>query len=245
MCEPSRPRHSIHRCRRRSWTVSLLVHAALATGLLATTFDPWWARDRAERDARAIVVTMASGQAEDETDADRTTETHFIGDPADVTAAMVRERLERTVAESDALPQPNKLDKLDALSERLTQVADPQSLRAMSAAMQSYLGIESRAAQPTPEAPGGQFDFDTAQSHDIRREPKPAGGYRYVATLLDADGRTVEVELAEQEGEPIFETMQRIKANPLLEQIYRHIVMPLLDKMMAGVKQTAQREPLR
>ena len=64
-----------------------------------------------------------------------------------------------------------------------------------------------------------------------------------MTVLLDAEGRTLEVEVSEQEGKPIYETMQRIKANPLLEQVYRQIVMPLLDQLMAGVKQAQAAKP--
>ena len=52
----------------------------------------------------------------------------------------------------------------------------------------------------------------------------------------------MEIEVSEQEGEPIYETMQRIKANPLLEQVYRQIVMPLLDQLMAAVRQAEARQ---
>ena len=67
--------------------------------------------------------------------------------------------------------------------------------------------------------------------------PKDGGGFRYVTVLLDAQGRTVETEVSQQEGEPVYELMQRIKANPLLEQVYRQIVMPLLDQLVAAAKQ--------
>jgi hypothetical protein len=234
-------RRSILRHRRFGWTVSFLIHATLTASLLAATFEPWWVADRAARDARAIVVSMAAVRAVDELESQAEPEVRIIGDPADVTATMVRDRLEQVVTEAEAMPETDKLAKLDILSERLTHVADEQSLRALSGTMQAFLGTKPRAAQPPQERPGGDFDFDTAQFHDIRRDPKEPAGFRYLAVLLDAEGRTMEVEVGEQEGQPIYETMQRIKANPLLEQVYRHIVLPLLDQMMAGVKQGGPR----
>ncbi|MCU0875025.1 MAG: hypothetical protein MUE50_22060 [Pirellulaceae bacterium] len=230
-------RRSIVRYRRCGWAISLLVHAALAAGLLAWTFQPWWLADWAARNPRRIQVTMAAGEARDDVAGQATPEVRIVSDPADVTGQLVRNRLDEVVAEAESLSEADKLAQLDALSERLTQVADEGSIQALSGVMQSFLSTKPRATQPAQERPPGDFDFETAQFHDIQRWPKEPDGFRYVTVLLDAAGRTLEVEVSEQEGKPVYETMQRIKANPLLEQVYRQIVMPLLDQLMAGVKQ--------
>ena len=237
MNPPPRIRRSIVRYRRCGWAISLLVHAALAAGLAAWTFQPWWLADWAARNARMIEVTMAAGEAADEAAEQAAPEVRIVSDPAEVTGQLVRNRLEEVVAESESLSEADKLAKLDELSERLTQVADEGSIQALSGVMQAFLGTQPRATQPAQEKPLGEFDFETAQFHDIQRYPKEPDGFRYVTVLLDAEGRTLEVEVSEQEGKPIYETMQRIKANPLLEQVYRQIVMPLLDQLLAGAKQ--------
>jgi hypothetical protein len=215
----------------------LLVHAALAVGLLAWTFQPWWLADWAARNARMIHVTMAAGEAVDDVAEQAAPEVRILSDSAEVTGELVRNRLEEVVADSESLSEADRLAKLDGLSERLTEVADEGSIQALSGVMQSFLGTRPRATQPAQEKPPGKFDFETAQFHDIQRYPKEPDGFRFVTVLLDAEGRTLEVEVSEQEGQPIYETMQRIKANPLLEQVYRQIVMPLLDQLMAGLKQ--------
>jgi hypothetical protein len=231
-----RIRRSIVRCRRCGWAISLLVHAALAAGLAAWTFQPWWLADWAARNDRMIQLTMAAGEAAGAAEP-TTPEVRIVSDPAEVTAELVQNRLAEVVADAESLSEADKLARLDALSERLTQVADEGSIQALSGVMQSFLGTQSRATQPAEEKPPGEFDFETAQFHDIQRTPKEPDGFRYVTVLLDAAGRTLEVEVSEHEGQPIYETMQRIKANPLLEQVYRQIVMPLLDQLMAGMKQ--------
>lgn len=228
---------SVLRYRRCGWAISFAVHAALAGGLLAGSSLPWWAADGAGRNARTIHVTMAAGETAEEPPPQAPPEVRIVSDPADVTADMVRNRLQEVIAESEAMPEADKLAKLDLLSERLQDVADEQSLRRLSGTMQALLGTKPRATQPAREGPRGEFDFDTAQFHDIQRHPKQPAGFRYVTILLDGEGRTLEVEVSEPEGRPVYEAMQRIKANPLLEQVYRQIVMPLLDQLMAGVKQ--------
>jgi hypothetical protein len=234
---PPVPRsRSVIRYRRCGWAISSVAHAALVAGLLAGTFHPWWAADEAARDARSILVTIAEDRSTEEV-APTSPEVRIVSDPADVTAEMVRDRLEQDIAESQTLPEADKLAKLDVLAERLQEVADEQSLHRLSGTMQTLLGTRPRAAEPAPARPRGEFDFDTAQFHDIQRYPKEPAGFRYVTVLLDSQGRTLEVEVSEQDGQLVYETMQRIKANPLLEQVYRQIVMPLLDELMAGMKQ--------
>ena len=222
------------RCRRCGWGISWVLHAALASGLLAATYQPWWVADWAARNARAIRVVLVDAATAD--DAVAAPEVRVVSDPADVTAEMVQQRLDTVVAKAESLPEADKLARLDALSERLRDVADESSLRRLATAMQSLLGTKPRAAQPAAARPQGDFDFETAQFHDIQRHPNPPEGFRYVTILLDGQGRTLEVEVSEQDGQLVYETMQRIKANPLLEQVYRQIVMPLLDRLMADAK---------
>jgi hypothetical protein len=150
---------------------------------------------------------------------------------------MVKKRLEEVVDQSAALSHADKLARLDDLSQRLNEVTDEASINSLADAMHSFLGTKPRATKPAKEAPSGEFDFDTAQFHDIQRFPREDGGFRYVTILLDAQGRTFEAEVSGQEGEPIYAAMERIKANPLLEQVYRQIVMPLLDQLVAAARQ--------
>jgi len=220
------------RYRRAAWTISLLVHAALALALAIGTFQPWWPADAAVRRALAIAAAPSAGEPAEAPAA----EVRIISDPAEVTAELVQKRLDQIVAEAESMSPADKLARLDALSDRLTQVADERSVQALAGVMQSFLGTQPRATRPAEEKPAGAFDFETAQFHDIQRLPKEPDGFRYLTVLLDAAGRTLEVEVSEQEGQPLYETLQRIKANPLLEQVYRQIVMPLLDQLMAGVK---------
>ncbi len=224
---------SLVRDYRAGWAISLLVHAALAVALAAGTYRPWWPADGRPRTALAIEATLAAGEPAEAP----APEVRIADAPSEVTADLVRTRLDQAVAEAESLSQADQLARLDALSERLTQVADGSSIQALSGAMQSLLSTQPRATRPAEDRPPGEFDFETAQFHDIQRLPKEPDGFRYVTVLLDAAGRTMEVEVSELEGRPIYETMQRIKANPLLEQVYRQIVMPLLDQLTAGVKQ--------
>jgi hypothetical protein len=166
----------------------------------------------------------------------------LVSEPEEVTASMVHDRIQETVNESEALSEEEKLAKLDRLSERLSDVSSEASVDAVTGFLQSLLGTETRATAPAAEEISGPFDFDTAQLHDVLREQRDDGGYQYFAVLLDADGRTTRVELNRGEGEQLYSTMQRIKANPLLERVYRKAVMPLLDQMLSAARQAEETE---
>ena len=74
------------------------------------------------------------------------------------------------------------------------------------------------------------FDADTAQIDDCERMQNEDGTFRYTATLVDAKGNSIRVEMDPKEGERTYQTMQLIRSNPLMEMIYRRSVMPLLDQ---------------
>ncbi|NLF68023.1 MAG: hypothetical protein GX575_03100 [Candidatus Anammoximicrobium sp.] len=230
-------RRSIVRYRRYGWGVSLVVHAAVTAGLLVWSFEPWWLAAWNARQQRTIQVRIAAATAADDPADEGSPEVRIVSDPAEVTAQMIRRRVDQAVDQSAALNQAEKLARLDSLSQRLNQVSDEASIGALSAVVHSLLGTQPRAAEPAKTAPEGEFDFATAQFHEIRRFSSNGDGFRYVTILLDAQGRTLETEVSEQEGAPIYQVMQRIKANPLLEQVYRQIVMPLLDQVVTAARQ--------
>lgn len=91
-----------------------------------------------------------------------------------------------------------------------------------------------------------EFDYETAQLHEVTRTPAADGSsgsaWQYQGVLLDAEGRTCHIPLSESEGAPLYQLLQRIRANPLLESIYRQLAMPLLDQLIHA-EQLKQRLP--
>ena len=156
-----------------------------------------------------------------------------------MTDNVVQARVDASVAKAAGRSAQENLERLDQISQRLNQVASPSSVGELAGAFQQFVGTKPRANQPVEHSAPDDFDHETAQFHDVKRYAKEPSGWRYVAVLLDAAGRTIEVEMDELEGERVFVTFERIKSNPLLEQVYRQILMPLLDKMLGGMKPAA------
>jgi hypothetical protein len=142
------------------------------------------------------------------------------------------------IAAAQNLTSDQQRERLANLAGALEQVATEESVAAMSRRLGQLLGTTSRAAAPAEEPVAGDFDFETAQLHDVKRTANAErGGYQYVGVLLDSHGRTLETPLETADGENLYATMELIKSNPLLERIYRGLVMSLMDKLLQGARE--------
>ena len=209
--------------------ISTIVHAAAVCVLLLTSASAWHVFETsAAREARVLYVAAPESEADEAMKTPSTT----VSDPVRMTGAMVRDRIQESVDQARQRSDEENLDHLERMGKRLDEVSSQQSIDRMAGVLQRMLGTKPRADQPVEEPIGGVFDFDTAQFHDVRREATTNGGWRYVCTLIDAEGGVFEVDMNAEDGQRVYETMQRIRQNPLLEQVYRKIAMPLFDQML-------------
>jgi hypothetical protein len=148
-----------------------------------------------------------------------------------VTAKLVHMRLNDALRQQQNAKPDEQLQRIERMGQHLRQFSSTDSLNEISQKFSSWMGYSARASEPATKPPGGEFDYDTAQIHDVIRREQPAGGYRYFAIMLDAQGRTTEIELDANVGETMYQLMQRIHKNPLLGQVYRQIFMPLADQL--------------
>jgi hypothetical protein len=257
MFVPSTPRQRLsRRYQIYGLVISLFVHGSVLIGLTIASVEPWFCLGPVAWDTNGIEATF--GTADEQTylppaqpspvqilpvpgaGKAKTPEPELPADPSQVTDDMVRAKLDAAVAKAAGRSVKENLDRLDQMSGRLKNVASPSSVGELAGTFQQFVGTKPRASQPVEHAAPEDFDCETAQFHDVKRYAKEPSGWRYVAVLLDAAGRTIEVEMDEPDGERVYVTLERIKSNPLLEQVYRQIAMPLLDKMLGGMKQAAK-----
>jgi hypothetical protein len=164
-------------------------------------------------------------------------------DPNSPSGKWVAARMLAEIARSEQLSDDEQLARLKSLTGQLNRIATEDSVTEVSGQLASLLGTEDRAKRPAAEPVAGEFDFDTAQVHDVRRIEQGPGQFTYVAILLDAQGRTVESPLTPTEGEQLYKVMELVKSNPLLERIYRGVAMSLLDKLMKPASDPASSGP--
>jgi hypothetical protein len=155
-------------------------------------------------------------------------------DPAaeSIASSWVQARVMQEIAAAERASPEDQYQRLVRLTDTLNEVGTEESVEEATAALAKLLNTKPRATEPAAEPPPGEFDLDTAQLYDVKRSDNGRGGFRYTAVLLDADGRTLESELTEAEGEQLFRTFELMKANPLLARVYRGVVMSLLDKIL-------------
>lgn len=145
-------------------------------------------------------------------------------------ARFIEARVLQAIAEEAIQSPDDQFARLEALTGKLNQTASEESVDELKAKFQKWLATEDRATAPV-EGAKGDFDFDTAQLHDVERVENPAGGFTYTSILIDSAGRQMPAPLSPEEGENLYRVMQLIKGNPLLERVYRGIVMSLIDRL--------------
>jgi len=213
--------------KRRRWLrfaliVSLVAHLCL---LVALCF--WVFRVGGHDDGTSVAAGETPGQSEP---------TRRMPDsepPApEIPDELMQRHIERTIAEAEQLSDEQKLDKLDERLKELEETTSSEAIDEMAEEFHQWLGTKRRATEPAAEPVEGDFDTNTAQVHDMMRRRGPDDRWIYVAVLVDAEGRTMEVDVPAENGELLFDTIERIKKNPLGEKAYRRILMPLLDKLL-------------
>ena len=152
--------------------------------------------------------------------------------PEELFGERVRRKVLSSAADADLVAEQENRRRLESLAGQLNRVSSEQTIDEMALKFQQWLGTKRRAEKPAAGLVGGDFDYATAQYHDVKREKSEEGTYRYTAVLIDAQGRTTEAELEGPEGESAYGTMQLLKSNPLAELVYRRILMSVLDKLI-------------
>lgn len=149
-------------------------------------------------------------------------------------AAKEPEKLiDQTMEREEGRTQEEKMSDLIHQRRQLEKMSAEHTEKALKKVVDFLEAHSDRATEARQEVSPDQFDADSAQIDSCERVPKDekeGGGWRYIATLVDAKGNSMKVELPESEGASTWRTMQMLKENPLMNAIYRNAVMPLLDR---------------
>jgi hypothetical protein len=149
---------------------------------------------------------------------------------------FVNTELMRIAREAEQRSAQENLEKLAALGGTLETVSTEKGVDDINSQLNRVLGTEKRADRPADAPVAGEFDFTTAQLHDVLRVKDDSGSFLFTAILVDSAGRKFETPMSASEGETAYRTMQLIKSNPLLERVYRGVVMSMLDSVLKGAQ---------
>ncbi len=149
--------------------------------------------------------------------------------------------IDQTMEREEGRTQEEKMSDLIHQRRQLEKMPAEHATRALEKVVDFLETRSDRATNAQREVSPDQFDADSAQIDSCERvakDEKDGGGWRYIATLVDANGNSMKVELPESEGASTWRTMQMLKENPIMNAIYRKAVMPLLDRKMEKEKKT-------
>ncbi len=173
-------------------------------------------------------------------------EPEIVSKPGEKAKDTVKRVLEEQTKAAAERTDEENLGELEKQGERLKQVSSEETINQIVDQFHSWAGTEERAAEPVEETPmqteetvsSANFDVETAQFHDVKKiKSETTGKVTYQAILLDAQGRTMSMELPTSEGEKLYPMFKQMKQNPLMAQIYRKIVMPLIDKQLKNLRE--------
>ena len=159
----------------------------------------------------------------------------------DTVNRVLEEQTQAAAARSDE----ENLTVLEEQGERLKKVSSEASIDQIADQFHSWAGTEKRVTEPVKDAPmqtedtvsGSNFDTETAQFYDVKKiRSKTTGEIKYKAVLIDAQGRTMSMDLPKDDGERLYPIFKQMKQNPLMGQIYKKIVMPIIDKQLNNLR---------
>lgn len=151
--------------------------------------------------------------------------------------------IDQTMEREEGRTQEEKMSDLIHQRRQLEKMPAEHATKALEKVVDFLEARSDRAKEARREVSPDQFDADSAQIDScerIAKDEKDGGGWRYVATLVDANGNSMKVELPESEGASTWRTMQMLKENPVMNAIYRNAVMPLLDRKLEKEKNANQ-----
>lgn len=166
--------------------------------------------------------------------------------PGEKAQDTVNRVLEEQAQAAAARTDEENLTVLEEQGERLKKVSSEESIDQIADQFHSWTGTEKRVTEPVKDTPmqtedtvsGSNFDTETAQFYDVKKiRSKTTGEIKYKAVLIDAQGRTMSMDLPKDDGERLYPIFKQMKQNPLMGQIYKKIVMPIIDKQLNSLRE--------
>lgn len=221
---------SKRRRKRAAIAIGITVLLHLAVIAAAMVYFPDWRTGLSGESAEQIADrTLSSSAGAHSESAESENDKAADPKPKDFNESVEQEVLE-SVGKAEAREDSENRTVLEQKAAELTDISSPESIEKMAPILTNALNLKPRATAPAKVPPKGPFEAERAQIYKVRREATDSGKFRYVSVLIDAEGRTLEIELDEAEGESVYKTMKLVEENPLLEKVYRELVIPAMDK---------------
>ena len=128
----------------------------------------------------------------------------------------------------------------EALAERaasearwLERHSSEQSIEQIGEVVRKAYDTPPRAYAPVDPPPPGDFDHDTMLPYAVRQEAGVDGSARVTYTWVDAQGRILEIEMAEEESDPaLTAALKMAERSTMMRQLFQTSVLPVLEAQL-------------
>ncbi len=213
--------------RRRAITVSVVFHLVLFIALLC-----WYVPRHSNSERKREDKTAANSNSQERRNEAAPQLPPTSGD--DVPASQIEASIESAMQQAEGLSEKRQLSELEKKLRRLNSISSAESVQDTTQKIANTLGL-SPGPVPAAESVEGMFDTTTAQIHEVTRIRDANGDWLYQSVLVDAAGRTENIDLPRAEGEVTYNTFQQLKQFPMADGIYRQLVMPMLQNMLTAM----------
>ena len=221
---------------KKNWNRRAIIVSIIVNGLIIIALGLCYISFKSDKSSSTPPpVTQSSPEPEPPA------EPEVVPLPGEKAQDTVNRVLEEQAQAAAARTDEENLTVLEEQGERLKKVSSEASIDQIADQFHSWTGTEKRVTEPIKDAPmqtedtvsGSNFDTETAQFYDVKKiRSKTTGDIKYKAVLIDAQGRTMSMELPQEDGERLYPIFKQMKQNPLMGQIYKKIVMPIIDKQL-------------
>jgi len=213
--------------RRRAITVSVVFHLVLFIALLC-----WYVPRHSNSELTREDKTASNAKSQERRNEAAPQLPPTLGD--DVPASQIEASIESAMQQAEGLSEKRQLSELEKKLRRLNSISSTESVQDTTQKIANTLGL-SPGPVPAVESVEGIFDTTTAQIHEVTRIRDANGDWLYQSVLVDAAGRTENIDLPRAEGEVTYNTFQQLKQFPMADGIYRQLVMPMLQNMLSAM----------
>lgn len=225
---------------KKNWNRRAIIVSIVVNGLIIIALGFCYISFRSDKSS-----TTPPPVTQSEPEPEPPAEPEVVPLPGEKAKDTVKRVLEEQTQAAAARTDEENLTALEEQGERLKHVSSENSINQIADQFHSWVGTEERATEPAKDTPmqtaetlsTSNFDISTAEFYDVKKvRSKSTGQIKYKAVLLDAQGRTLSMELSQEEGEKLYPVFKQMKQNPLMAQIYKKIVMPLIDKQLKDLR---------
>lgn len=142
-------------------------------------------------------------------------------------------RIEASVERFAEQDREKLAERAESEARWLERHSSEQAIEQIGEVVREAYDTPPRAYAPVDPPPPGDFDHDTMLPYSVRQEAGADGSARVTYTWVDARGRSLEIEMAEEESDPaLTAALKMAERSPMMRQLFQTSVLPVLEAQL-------------